>query len=309
MVGCSAREFNVKRKGAQSWKTMDLLDELNEKRASAVAKRQSMFDEARKFDRFASDCDAHIADIDKCIAALSPAVVSGAATPVPVGFVHQQPERFRYHVRSDFTNGRIKSSFHESLDEAETEYESIRIDPLLVSVTLEDVPDPASVTLLRRYPVYQSSSQEIPEGFTKLGANVGCNCVNEYQDKHGMRWCCGGDGIVYTLSAQPDPADLPPPTEAEFNALEKLDGIGALDVCEDGTLVDQYDEPAPAVSDLVECVGVFNGLSEPVPDTPDATLTAVAPLAVDYYATRELERSEEREKARGLMEKLFGAKP
>ena len=87
---------------------------------------------------------------EAAIAALSPAAAQ-AATPVPVGFVHQQPERFRYHVRSDFTNGRIKSSFHESLDEAETEYESIRIDPLLDSVTLEDVTDPASVTLLRQY--------------------------------------------------------------------------------------------------------------------------------------------------------------
>ena len=128
-----------------------LLDELKEKRAlvegSIDARRVTVGEHCAAIEMLA----AEHADLTKAIAALSPAVVSGAATPVPVGFVHQQPERFRYHVRSDFTNGRIKSSFHESLDEAETEYESIRIDPLLVSVTLEDVPDPASVTLLRQY--------------------------------------------------------------------------------------------------------------------------------------------------------------
>lgn len=89
-------------------------------------------------------------DLTKAIAALSPVVVSGAA-PVPVSFAHQQPERFRYHVRAQFSNGRLKSSFHESLDEAEEEFDGIMIDPLLVSVTLEDVPDPASVTLLRQH--------------------------------------------------------------------------------------------------------------------------------------------------------------
>ena len=120
-----------------------LLEELRNRQAKLALLLAANGDERANLLRQAED-------LTKAIAALSPAAAQ-AATPVPVGFVHQQPERFRYHVRSDFTNGRIKSSFHESLDEAETEYESIRIDPLLDSVTLEDVTDPASVTLLRQY--------------------------------------------------------------------------------------------------------------------------------------------------------------
>ena len=99
--------------------------------------------------------------------------------------------------------------------EVETDTIQDRVEPLLDPI--QQVPD-------------QSSSQTIPSAFLKgltaaMEGQIAADNPYDFEAQHDEyeEWLSGFISGSPSAPAQPDPADLPPPTEAEFNALEKLD--------------------------------------------------------------------------------------
>lgn len=156
---------------------MSLLDELKEKRELAVKSRDSHFEHASRHSRIATEAQDQIDDIDKAIAALSPAPPTVSDREEEGGLLESQPEPSAPEVRKE----------DEQDAAGEVEQASNDAQP-------------------------QQSATPIPEGFTKWeggecpisddtawvetiwrNGTVSSNDVGEIPARHAWRWDHGFD--------------------------------------------------------------------------------------------------------------------